>query len=66
MDMMDNAKRVAHMPTATIIEAGIRFKIGLKSPTRVHDEEILIRKVGVQEVQNNFRLKLKYGSQEAP
>jgi hypothetical protein len=38
MDMMDNAKRVAHMPTATIIEAGIRFKIGLKLPTRVHDE----------------------------
>jgi hypothetical protein len=38
MDMMDNAKRVAHMPTATIIEAGIRFKIGLKLPTRGHDE----------------------------
>ena len=35
MDMMDNAKRVAHMPTATIIEAGIRFKIGLKLPTRM-------------------------------
>jgi hypothetical protein len=40
MDMMDNAKRVAHMPTATIIEAGIRFKIGLKLPTRVHDEAL--------------------------
>jgi hypothetical protein len=43
MDMMDNAKRVAHMPTATIIEAGIRFKIGLKLPTRVHDEAKLIK-----------------------
>jgi hypothetical protein len=42
MDMMDNAKRVAHMPTATIIEAGIRFKIGLKLPTRVHDEAIFL------------------------
>src|ERR1700738_3276991 len=38
MDMMDNAKRVAHMPTATIVEAGIGFKVGLKLPTRVHDE----------------------------
>jgi hypothetical protein len=42
MDMMDNAKRVAHMPTATIIEAGIRFKIGLKLPTRVHDEALYV------------------------
>src|ERR1700736_7051675 len=41
MHIMDTAKRVAHMPTATIIEAGIRFKIGLKLPTRVHDEALL-------------------------
>src|ERR1700732_4467241 len=42
MDMMDNAKRVAHMPTATIVEAGIGFKVGLKLPTRVHDEAICL------------------------
>jgi hypothetical protein len=31
-------KRLAHTPTATTTEAASRFTIGLKAPTRLHDE----------------------------
>jgi hypothetical protein len=37
--MMDNASALPHMPTATTTtEIGSRSKIGLKAPTRLHDE----------------------------
>jgi hypothetical protein len=42
VDMMDNAKGVAHMPTATTTKEDSDSKSGTKSPTRLHEEAYII------------------------